>query len=196
MSPSMHKTQIRQFCLARRRQLSQSRIDEASQRIIINIQTLPVYQQAEHIAWYYPIHGEVDLSVLWTKALATHKHCYFPVMQPEGALLFLPYTAQTYLVPNQYQILEPHLDPSKARSHDELDLIFLPVVAFDKQGTRLGMGKGYYDKTLLQVTHPSFICVAYDWQEQERIPKEPWDITLDLIITESHIYSVHAKNRA
>ncbi len=183
------KTQIRSIYLAQRRNLTQQIITQASQKITDIMRSTQAYQAAQHIAWYLPVQGEIDLSALWQAALEENKHCYFPVVQPDHTLIFLPYTRDTALLPNRYQILEPDIAPQYARAPQDLDMIVIPIVAFDAQCRRLGMGKGYYDKTLMHHTDALLMGVAYDWQKQLELPNEPWDIQLDMIITETQIYT-------
>ena len=189
MTPLLTKSQIRQACLHQRNHLTQQFISQASQKITDIIQTMPDFQTAQHIAWYFPANGEVDLSALWQITLEKNKCCYLPSIRPNHTLLFLPYTPETKLTLNRYQILEPRVDVQFAKDPQELDILFLPVVAFDIDRTRLGMGKGYYDKTLAQHSDVQLIGVAYEWQKQPKIPKDPWDIPLKMIITEEKIYS-------
>ncbi len=182
------KAQIRSFCLTQRHNLTQQIITQASQKIVATLHNLQAYQTAQHIAWYIPVSGEIDLSTLWKLALKENKCCYFPAVQPEHTLIFLPYTHDTVLLANRYHILEPKITKQSARSPQNLDMIILPIVAFDAQCTRLGMGKGYYDKTLARQTNALLVGVAYEWQKQPELPSEPWDIQLDMIITEKQVY--------
>lgn len=184
------KAQIRSFCLTQRHNLKQQIISQASQKIVATLHDLRAYQTAQHIALYLPISGEIDLSALWKLALEENKYCYFPVVQPEHTLIFIPYTHDTILLPNHYRILEPQIVKNSTRSPQNLDLIILPIVAFDARCTRLGMGKGYYDKTLAQQSNALLVGVAYEWQKQPELPTEPWDIQLDMIITEKRIYTL------
>ena len=188
MPRQLTKAQIRQTCLAQRKNLDPHYITHASQKIADSIQNLCIYQEAHDLAWYFPVNGEIDLSILWEKALEKSKHCYFPAIQSDNSLCFIPYTAQTNLKLNRYNILEPYSE-NLAPPLPKLDIIFLPVVAFDQQCRRLGMGKGYYDKTLIRYPATQFIGVAYEWQKQAHIPSDIWDIPLDMIVTEEKIYS-------
>ena len=181
------KAQIRQICIAQRKNLNQQFIVQASQKIADSIQNLSIYQEAEHLAWYFPVNGEVDLSPLWKQALKNKKKCYFPAVQKDQSLHFLPYTLHTPLILNHYQILEPSLVKQNYIS-PKLDIIFLPIVAFDNRCMRLGMGKGYYDKTLIHYPEAHLIGVAYEWQKQTDIPIDPWDVQLDMIVTEEKLY--------
>lgn len=189
MTIDLTKTQIRQACLARRKTLSRQFITDASQQITENIQNLQAYQTAQHIAGYLSIQGEVDLSLLWQIALEKGKHYYLPAIQADKTLLFLPYTATTHLISNRYGILEPAFSTQHAIAPHDLDIIILPVVAFNAARTRLGTGGGYYDRTLAQTHGPILIGVAYEWQKQVTLPCDPWDIQPDIILTEQKIYS-------
>jgi 5-formyltetrahydrofolate cyclo-ligase len=182
------KNNLRRQCLKRRHSLTAETIAEASHQIAQRIQSLESYQKSHHIAWYHPVGGEVDLSGLWQQALNAAKSCYCPVIQANKTLLFLPFTTTTTWLKNRYGIPEPAVPLSEAKPITQLDLIFLPVVAFDPSLARLGSGAGYYDKTLAKY-HPCLIGVAYEWQKQTSIPLEPWDIKLDAVITESNMYS-------
>jgi len=189
MTIHLTKTQIRQECFAHRKALSAKYIAESSAQIIQQIVQTQAYQNAQHIAWYFPVRGEVDLSLLWQAALNAHKACYFPSIQADQTLLFLPYHQQTSWLSNKYGISEPNTHPSTAKALQKIDLIFVPLVAFDAQCMRLGMGKGYYDKALQACTHPIRMGVAYDWQKYPALPTDPWDIQLHQIITEKKRYA-------
>lgn len=183
------KAQIRQACLAQRRSLSQEFMVQAAQKIKDSLQNLPIFQTAQHIAGYIPVRGEVDLSALWQQALELKKFCYFPSIQSGGSILFLPYTLNTTLQLNAYHIPEPQVALKHAISLDKLDLIIVPMVAFDPQRRRLGMGKGYYDKAVANHPHIPLIGIAYEWQKQMDLPNDPWDIAMTMIVTEEKIYS-------
>ena len=187
MTIHLTKAQIRQVCLTKRKQLSPDFVNHASQKIIETLLLLPAYLAANHIAWYHPTRGEVDLSPLWRHALHQNKSCYFPAIQPNGTLVFLPYELDTPWILNRYQIAEPQTEPLTVMP--PIDLLFLPVVAFDAQKQRLGMGKGYFDKTLIHHPNALFIGVAYEWQKQPSLPSDPWDVPMSMIVTEKKIYA-------
>lgn len=194
MSTHAIKNNLRRHCLARRHRLTPKDIAQASHQIIQHIQALESYQKSQHIGWYYPVQGEVDLSALWQQALITAKSCYCPVVQADKTLLFLPFTTKTTWRTNRYGIAEPAVPLTEEKPIHQLDLIFLPVVAFDLSLSRLGSGGGYYDKTLAEF-HPYLIGVAYEWQKQASIPTEPWDIKLDMVITDASIIPMASNSR-
>jgi 5-formyltetrahydrofolate cyclo-ligase len=101
-------------------------------------------------------------------------------------LVFSQYNPDTVLIPNRFGIPEPVAAAPQCAISD-LDIIFIPLVAFDEEGHRLGMGAGYYDKTLAglreQKTRPLLVGLAYELQKANHIPQDAWDISLDMVVT-------------
>lgn len=188
MATADAKSTLRKRFIAQRKALSPADVSAASTKIIQSLQNTPAYQSAQHIAWYFPVQGEIDLSVLWQQALNQGKTCYCPRIQGDNTLIFLPFTSTTSWINNRYGIPEPDTIVASTHPIEQLDLIFLPVLAFDVFLNRLGMGKGYYDKTLAQHHTGQRIGVAYEWQKQTKIPCDPWDIPLNQVFTDVAIY--------
>jgi 5-formyltetrahydrofolate cyclo-ligase len=97
------------------------------------------------------------------------------------------------MVANRYAILEPKLNCGQICPLPELDILLMPLVAFDEQGNRLGMGGGYYDRTLAkhyaeQREKPKLIGLAHDCQKVESLPIEAWDVPLQQILTPTKFY--------
>jgi 5-formyltetrahydrofolate cyclo-ligase len=185
---SFNKAHIRKQCLKQRRSLTKQVQLNASKTLCARIEALPIYQNAMHIALYQAIGGEISLTPLWHSAIAAGKICYMPVVMPENkTLLFLPSTPETPQKPNAFQILEPDISHARAIPLQQLDLIILPLVAFDKKGTRLGRGAGFYDKTLQHQKPACLLGAAYGFQQHALTP-DSWDIPLDIIITEENTY--------
>lgn len=149
------------------------------------------FQEAEHIAFYLPIHAELDPRPILKAAEALGKHCYLPVIEPDkpNHLAFMPFKSGTVLVNNRFGIPEPVINPALICSAQALDLVFTPLLAFDAQGHRLGMGGGFYDRTfafLKLISRPAkpLLCgLAYDCQELDQINPQPWDVCLDFVIS-------------
>ena len=171
-----------------RKKLSPNYIHKTSHAVCINIRKLESYRKAKHIALYMHANGEVNLDELWRVAPMHGKQCYFPVLNTDKTLSFLPATPKTPFKVNQYNILEPCVDRRCAIDLNQLDLVFFPLVGFDKNGNRLGMGQGYYDRTFGQTHAPLLIGVAYEFQQLDFIQSQDWDVALDAIITEKSIY--------
>ena len=93
---------------------------------------------------------------------------------------------------NRYGIPEPPADVPRSNP-GELDIIFLPLVAWDRRGSRLGMGGGIYDRTLEGVRGPLLVGLAHSLQELDHIPAEPWDIRLHFIASDKALHRCHAE---
>lgn len=160
----------------------------ASHKICTRIRALEYYRQAKHLALYHGIHGEVDLELLWKSASSQGKYCYFPSINEDLTLSFLPATPTTPLKTNRFGILEPDVPIEQAIEINALDLIIMPLLAFDKQCTRLGMGAGYYDRTLAHKKRGHLVGVAYQFQRVDFIAPQYWDVPLDAVVTQKTIY--------
>ena len=187
--PSTDKATLRQTFLTQRKALLQQAQHEASIALCARIQALSVYQAAKHIAFYQSIGGEISLHPLWLLAESTGKTCYMPVMIPSSkTLLFLPATSKTPQKISTHDILEPDVSSTHAISIEDLDLMIVPLVAFNTEGTRLGRGAGYYDRTLQHKTPGCILGAAYEFQQEPSLIADPWDISLTGIATEKNTY--------
>lgn len=161
---------------------------KASGKICNRIKQLPQYRHAKRIALYHAANGEANVDAIWRSAPLHGKFCYFPAITADKRLLFLPATPATPFRDNRYGIGEPDVANSLALAPRDIDIIFMPLVGFDRYGTRLGMGAGYYDRTLAQENHPLLIGVAYEFQRLPFIARDAWDIPLQAVITEQNTY--------
>ncbi len=183
------KTALRVTMKQIRTKMSASYRASASKQICTRIGSLEQYRQAKRIALYFANNGEVDLDSIWKSAPLQGKFCYFPVINEKYLTLsFLPATPATPFKKNRFGIPEPDVSHDLAISVEELDLILMPLVAFDVRCTRLGMGAGYYDRTFQDKTHGCLFGVAYQFQRADFIQPHPWDIPLDAVITQRAIY--------
>ncbi len=148
--------------------------------------------QAKRIAIYLSNDGELSTANFIDWCWQNKKEVYLPVVHPfsKGNLLFLRYQQETELISNVYGILEPQLDVTMVCPLEQLDIICTPLVAFDNSGARLGMGGGFYDRSLAnwQQTKIYPLGLAHDCQLVDTVPVEGWDIPLPEIITPSKIY--------
>ncbi|MGD8483872.1 MAG: 5-formyltetrahydrofolate cyclo-ligase [Thioalkalispiraceae bacterium] len=159
-----------------------------------HIASSSLFLNSQHIAFYLPNEGEMDISSLITLGWALNKHCYLPVLGLRNSrkMWFAPYTPDTPLIENRFAIPEPqHHHSDRLFKAQSLDLIFMPLVAFDKQGNRLGMGGGFYDRTLQFLLHrqfwkkPHLIGTAYAFQEVPELEHASWDVPMQGIATEN-----------
>lgn len=177
-----------------RRALSPRQQEQAAHRLDRLLARQPLFQRSRHIAFYSASDGEIDPFPLLSTALRRGKRCYLPVLHPGQAnsLWFLPFNATMPLVTNRFGIPEPAVNSGRAMPAAELDLVLLPLVAFDHSGARLGMGAGFYDRTFAlkasqKGCNPVLMGLAHSCQAAEQLPVQPWDIPLRAVATESGI---------
>lgn len=167
----------------RRRKLAGHRRRSAHRSIVRKLRELPAYRRARDVALYWPADGEPDVRELARHARLRGKRLYLPVVGHAGVMRFAPWHSNSRLRRNRYGIPEPV--GRRRVSATRLDLIVMPLVAFDSRGHRLGMGGGYYDRALAKRRRrPSRVGAAFAFQEVLQIPAMPWDIPLDLVVTE------------
>lgn len=169
-----------------RKNLSSAFQQKASNQICTRIRHLHEYRYAKKIGLYKAIQGEIDLTNLWLSAPLQGKFCYFPKLNSDRTLTFLPATPSSEFILNQYGIPEPA--PTNDKPTEKLDVIFIPLVGFDQKGTRLGMGGGYYDRSLKNINCPLLIGVAFEFQRISYIEAREWDVPLHGIVTEKKSY--------
>lgn len=154
-----------------------------------------LFTEHQHFACYLARREEFDCSPIIKALWQANKACYLPVLSTEqsGQLNFVRYQENDAVHLNRLRILEPNdgetIDPQK------LDVVLLPLVGFDLEGNRLGMGGGYYDKTFSFIRNhigikPILIGLAYELQQVHELPHDEWDVKLSGILTEKRIIPV------
>lgn len=151
---------------------------------------------SRHIAVYLPTDGEIPtwplIELLWSLGKTT----YLPVLVPFAGrqLWFSAFERDDALVYNRFGILEPERVNHRRIRALALDLVLIPLVAFDVSGHRLGRGGGYYDHSFRFLKQRHYLCkprllgLAYEFQRVPRITPEPWDVPLDAVATENRVY--------
>lgn len=185
-TPQTLRNQLRQQIRKTRANLTALQQQQAEDSITQQALAFIEERNAQHIALYVSFDGEISTDKLIKTLWAQDKHVYLPVLHPfnPNHLLFLRYLPDTPMLKNKFGIWEPKLNVQNVLPLDELDILFTPLVAFDKQGNRLGMGGGFYDRTLQNWRNASFIPVglAHQCQQVEQLPTEAWDVPLHQIL--------------
>ena len=166
-----------------------------SSHIVNNVLEINPFDDPTNIGFYLAFNGEVLTQALIQQALAQEKACYLPTLHPHqlNHLVYMPYQVNTALKANRYGIDEIAYDETIAIQPSELDCVFVPLVAFDQNCHRIGMGAGFYDRSFAfkhkdKTTRPTMIGLAYEFQRTNEIDVQPWDVALDIIVTEKEIY--------
>lgn len=181
----MDRTAIRKQRRQARRDLTASQQQAASRRVATRALQLPDIRYARHIALYLPNDGEIDLQPLMRQLWRRGQRCYLPVLSKIRSrhLVFRRYNQQSLLVNNRFGIPEPR--GGDTVDVQALDVVLMPLVAFDQRCNRLGMGGGFYDRTLARPAgRPRLIGVAHACQQVETLPRERWDIPLNTVLTD------------
>lgn len=192
---TLTRTELRRTLRQRRRALSRQQQAQAARALAFRLLGHPALYRARHIALYVPNDGEIDPGAYQTLARKRGIQFYLPVLHPlnDGRLVFSPVNANTPLTNNRFGIPEPAFKDGLGRPPWALDAVLMPLVGFDRNGGRLGMGGGFYDRTFAFGRHrpamlPTLIGLAHDNQCVTRIPTESWDIPLHWIVTDQHRY--------
>lgn len=179
--------QLRRDIRHRRRQLGMGAQCRSARKLANRIRQLDVYRNSNAIALYLASDGEISCQFLLSQAWKDGKKCYLPVIAPGPipAMRFIQYTPVTPLVMNRYKIPEPK--SGAVLKAQGLDLVITPLVAFDSQSNRIGMGGGYYDRTFAfrgKSPRPVLLGVAHRLQKVNSIKPQPWDVSLDRVVYE------------
>ncbi|MBL4762217.1 MAG: 5-formyltetrahydrofolate cyclo-ligase [Gammaproteobacteria bacterium] len=150
-----------------------------------------IYRNAKRVGIYFPNDGEPDLISLLSHQTAGNKTFYLPVLSGlhRKQLLFAELQRHTQFANNRFGIPEPISQPQKQLKASQLDLILMPLVAYDNFGNRLGMGGGYYDRSLAFLQRrtrwksPKLLGTAFSFQRVDSLQEETWDIPLQAIAT-------------
>ncbi len=187
------RNSLRQTFRERRKALSVMEQSDAAKKLVQQCIDLKLFEHKTRVAVYLTNDGELSTLPLIEYLWSIEVEVYLPVLHPfcDGYLLFLRYTENSLMLANNFGILEPKLECHKICPVQALDVIFTPLVAFDDKGNRLGMGGGFYDRTL-QAIHKEnpvrLIGLAHDIQQTLALPIEVWDIPLPNIITPTRYF--------
>ena len=184
---------LRSSLREKRQELSPEQQKTAAASLFGILENQDFFRVAQRIAFYQVADGEIDPRMLLDLALSEGKSCFLPIIQQDNPefVSFAPYDANTELVPNKWGIAEP--STSEIISPTNFDVVFVPLVGFSKDCFRLGMGKGFYDRTFSfkifnRSSSPMLVGLAHESQLVDSFPVESWDVRLDAVATERHIY--------
>lgn len=194
MSTETTPNTLRQQKRERRRKLSSAQQAQHAKQLASRLLNHRVFIDNQCIAAYLPNDGEIDPSLIIEQAWKSNKKVYLPVLsKEENSLLFAPYDKNSSMCRNQFGIDEPDCTPEHWLKAEQMDLILLPLVAFDEQGNRLGMGGGFYDRSLASTKQhensTQLVGLAHEIQKTTLIEAQRWDIPLHAIATEEAFYT-------
>ncbi len=191
------KAQLRTYLRQRRRALTPQQQTHASALLLRHLMQFPAFMRGRHLALYIANDGEIDPAPIAQQLWKMGKRVYLPVIHPGRAreMWFVAFTADTPLVPNHFGILEPDYRLTHKMPAHLLDVVLMPLVGFDRRGSRLGMGGGFYDSTFAfkqqkPTSKPLLIGLAHSCQEVDSLSTDNWDIPLAAIATELEVLRI------
>ena len=196
----LSRPQLRRMLRNARRALTPSEQRKAAQGVYRQLAQHPLFRRAKHISLYLPTDGEIDPRLLLRAAQRRGKATYLPVLSawPRTKMVFQRVRPGEKLLPNRFRILEPRVNVRRQRKVWGLDLVLLPLVGFDDAGGRLGMGGGFYDRSLAYLARrqhwrkPTLLGLAHECQKVERLVQASWDVPLAGTITDKQWYIAQA----
>jgi 5-formyltetrahydrofolate cyclo-ligase len=186
-------TAVRSSLKRKRRSLDPDFVADASEKIGARFWRSSFAQRATNIAIYMSTAGEVDCSTIIETAWLRKKRVFAPVLQGKR-LEFASLEPDTKLAANRFGILEPVYARSSLLPRAQLDIVVIPLLAFDAKLNRLGMGAGFYDRSFAftqqqkQWRHPILVGAAYSFQQIKDTHPKPWDVPLHVVITEKECF--------
>lgn len=192
----LSRPQLRRKLRQARRALTGSQQRQAAHGLYRQLAQHALFRRARHLSLYLPTDGEIDPRLLLRAAQRRGKATYLPVLSawPRTKMVFQRIRPGEKLRPNRFRILEPRANPARQRKIWTLDLVLLPLVGFDQEGGRLGMGGGFYDRSLAYLARrqswrkPTLLGLAHECQKVERLDQTSWDVPLQGTVTDRQWY--------
>ncbi len=194
---SAERDHLRRALRQRRRDLPAARRIAAADALAARLLALPFFQQdvapdRGYVAGYWAMDGEIALHA-WQMRLPRDCVYCLPVLGDNELLRFAPWRPGDPLVTNRFGIPEPDITPSSALAAADMALVAMPLVGFDANGTRLGMGGGWYDRSFAfrreAPAPPWLVGVGFDLQRVDALDAQAWDVRADVICTESSTFT-------
>lgn len=184
--------QLRRQMRQRRRSLDPATRAEAHRQFARILDRMLLLRPGRHVAVYLAYGHEADLRHVIDVARRRRCLLYLPVITHfrHARMRFVRYRTDSALRENRYGIAEPEHRRAAVVPTRRLDLVLLPLVAFDERGWRLGSGAGFYDRSLHHLREgrswrrPKLVGVAYECQRVACLQPQRWDVPLDAVVTE------------
>lgn len=188
----LDRQQLRRHMRRQRRLLSSAARAEAHRQFVRIIDNARLLRPGRRVAMYFAHGHEADLRPVMDVARRRGCLLYLPAITDfrHSRMRFVRYRIDSVMRVNRYGIAEPETRPAEIIPVRQLDLVLLPLVAFDERGWRLGSGAGFYDRSLHHLREgrrwrrPKLIGVAYECQRVAHLQPDRWDVPLDGIVTE------------
>lgn len=193
---SLTRPQLRRLLRNARRSLGKAGQRAAARGLFRQLAQHPLFRRARHVSLYLPMDGEIDPRPLLREAQKRGKATYLPVLNPwpRTKMVFQRVRLGEVMRPNRFRIPEPRMNPRLQRPIWALDLVLMPLVGFDEEGGRLGMGGGFYDRSLAYRARrstwrkPVLLGLAHECQKVKRLAQASWDVPMQGTVTDRRRY--------
>ena len=178
---TISKVQLRKDISLLKKQHSVENLNTQSEAVVKHLLNNSFLVNAKRVVMYYPLADEVDVRKAITRLCDYGIDVFLPQVVSDNEMVFRRYDGLDSMHKGAFGIMEPTgflLDDI-----DTINVIVVPGVAFDSFGNRLGRGKGYYDRMLIKMTNSYKIGVCFNFQKLEKIPVEPNDVKMDIVIS-------------
>ena len=199
MPTPLPRQTLRQQLSERRRALPPPARMAAAQGLRRSLEQLPEYLTDTRVAGYWANAGELPLNLAIAPLRSRGQAFLLPLLAKGKELHFAPWKDGDAIAPNRYGIPEP-VTPREWFAPFQLDLVLVPLLAFDRRGQRLGQGGGYYDRSFAflgmqpRPTRPLLVGIAYAFQQVEHLSPEAWDVALDYVATDAGLIRCHGES--
>lgn len=188
---SEDRTSLRRQLRTQRMQLDARARLAAAEALVQSLERLPEFLVDARVAGYWAVGGEMPLHTVYASLRAREQGYFLPIIDESNLLRFARWTPASALRQNRYGIPEP--ESEDALPPGDLDVVLLPLLGFDRNGNRLGMGAGYYDRSFAflrdakRPARPVLVGIGYHFQEVAQITAEAWDVRLDFVATDREL---------
>ena len=187
---AVEKENLRRYMLRLRDRQSVGEIEQNSQVIIDQVLHLHEYVRARAIACSVNNASEVNTRPLIRTTLDQEKRVLIPVVKKGDIELFYSEIKDlgSELAPGTFGILEPKPENVHPVSLDTVDVMFVPGIVWDREGYRLGWGRGYFDRVIKNLPqHVRSAGLAFNMQLIGKVPRDQFDVPVDIVVTESRV---------
>ena len=185
------RTSLRTQLRSARRALPAAERIAAADALAARLLALPFAPTQGPVAGYWALDGEIALHA-WQLRLPTACTYCLPVLGDDQRLRFAPWRPGAPLRSNRFGIPEPEVAPDALLAPEQMALVIVPLVGFDPNGHRLGMGGGWYDRSFaFRQKHsapPWLVGAGFSLQRIEALAPESWDVRLDAVCTERDVF--------
>lgn len=175
----MRKSELRKTIRERKRQFTQKQLDELSLSVITKLKEHKLFKSAKRVFLYYSLPDEVNTHEL-IRNLADKK-IVLPKVIDDRNMILCEYNSPLDMTIGAFNIMEP--TGNIFTDYDNIDIAIIPGMAFDKDGNRMGRGKGYYDRLLYLMPHVYKIGICFPFQLVDHVPTETTDIKMNEVIS-------------